>query len=362
MTDAGGRMGCQSLARDARLEHVESLAHYRDAWSELAPSTKNIFATWEWADSWRRHLAPERRVLIAAVRRGDQTVAILPLDLRRHFGISIARLVGHELADQLQPVCKPADLPLATDALAKLLSPRRILLAERLPPLQDWAGDLGGRVINHDASPVIGLAAEGGWEAYLERRSRNFRQQVRRRARRLQRQLGVSFKLVTDPVDLPRAFDALLTLHSARWHESSRAFVGARERFHYEFAERALDRGWLRLWLAEAEGTPVAAWYGFRFAGVESFYQAGRDPAWDRFAIGAGILEHSIREAFADGMDEYRLLRGAEAYKSRYATFDPGLVTVAAAQGVGGRALVGAVDGLSASLPGRGLVKWLSRL
>jgi len=48
---------------------------------------------------------------------------------------------------------------------------------------------------------------------------------------------------------------------------------------------------------------PVAAWYGFRFAGIESYYQSGRDPDWDRHAVGAGILEHSIREAFADGME-----------------------------------------------------------
>jgi hypothetical protein len=27
----------------------------------------------------------------------------------------------------------------------------------------------------------------------------------------------------------------------------------------------------------EADGQPVAAWYGLRFAGVESYYQAGRD-------------------------------------------------------------------------------------
>jgi CelD/BcsL family acetyltransferase involved in cellulose biosynthesis len=222
-----------------------------------------------------------------------------------------------------------------------------ILLAERLPPVRDWAADLAGRTIKTDQSPVIDLAGEGDWEQYLAQRSANFRQQVRRRSRRLQRGLGVTFRLTEDAGQLERALDALMRLHATRWGERSRAFVATRAQFHREFAANALERGWLRLWLAEAEGTPVAAWYGFRFAGVESFYQSGRDPSWDQFGIGAGLLEHSIREAFADGMREYRLLRGDEAYKARYATSDSALQTVISARGARARLLAATASRLA---------------
>ena len=37
---------------------------------------------------------------------------------------------------------------------------------------------------------------------------------------------------------------------------------------------------------------------------------------------------HTIREALNDGVDEYRLLRGAEPYKSRFANADAPLETV----------------------------------
>ena len=127
----------------------------------------------------------------------------------------------------------------------------------------------------------------------------------------------------------------------------SSSFSGARESFHREFAAVALSQGWLRLWLAESNGVPVAAWYGFRFAGIESYYQSGRDPRWDRHAVGAGILEHSIREAFADGMHEYRLLRGDESYKRRYASSPQTVVTVALAGSARGRALVAGVEMLA---------------
>jgi CelD/BcsL family acetyltransferase involved in cellulose biosynthesis len=100
----------------------------------------------------------------------------------------------------------------------------------------------------------------------------------------------------------------------------------------------------------------VAAWYGFRFSGVESFYQSGRDPDWDRSRVGACLLEHTIREAFADGMLEYRLLRGDETYKRRYATRDASICTVAAARGPVGRAIVAALSLLLHHRGGRRLL------
>ena len=69
---------------------------------------------------------------------------------------------------------------------------------------------------------------------------------------------------------------------------------------------------------------PVAALYGFRFAGAESAYQSGRDPAFGQQPVGFVLLAHAVREALTDGMYEFRLLRGGAPYKERFATSDPG--------------------------------------
>ena len=52
------------------------------------------------------------------------------------------------------------------------------------------------------------------------------------------------------------------------------------------------------------------------------------------------LLVHSIREAVADGMREYRFLRGGEEYKYRFADEDPGLETIALSRSSVGRAAV----------------------
>ena len=107
------------------------------------------------------------------------------------------------------------------------------------------------------------------------------------------------------------------------------------EGFHRELAPLAYERGWLRLWFLDLDDRPVAAWYGFRFAGVESYYQAGRDPSLRDASVGLVLLAHSIREAAEDGMTEYRLLRGDEGFKQRLADGDPGVETFALARGSG---------------------------
>jgi CelD/BcsL family acetyltransferase involved in cellulose biosynthesis len=75
---------------------------------------------------------------------------------------------------------------------------------------------------------------------------------------------------------------------------------------------------------------------------VESYYQAGRDPAWNDASVGFVLLAHSIRAALEDGVREYRFLRGHEPFKYRFADADPGLQTVAVARGAVGAAAVGA--------------------
>jgi CelD/BcsL family acetyltransferase involved in cellulose biosynthesis len=215
-------------------------------------------------------------------------------------------------------------------------------------------------VLRDEVSPTIVIPAGSGWDDYLLDRSANFRQQVRRRTRKLSGALGIRFRFADDPGRLSADMDALIRLHGAQWGGRSRAFRGAREAFHREFAKLALERGWLRLWLAEAEGAPVAAWYGFRFGAAEYFYQSGRDPAWDKYRLGAGLLEHSMREAFADGMREYRLLRGDEAYKQRYATETRRLLTIAVPRTLGGWAAVVGASVAAASGSGRRLLQRIS--
>lgn len=267
--------------------------------------------------------------------------AIVPLYEWATKPFRVARFLGHGPADQLGPVCAPEDRDVAARALRNAAREGGFdaTLAEMLEGGVGWGEALESRILIREPSPVVSL--QGGWEEFLARRSANFRQQVRRHGRRIAVRDGLAFRLAADRGRLDADFARFSVLHRARWGRAS-AFVRW-ESFVREFALLAFDRGWLRLWFLERAGAPVAAWLGFRFEGVDSYYQAGRDPGYSDGPVGFVLLAHTIREASQDGMREYRLLRGGEAFKTRLADRDPGVETHVLAEGMRGRVATAAV-------------------
>jgi CelD/BcsL family acetyltransferase involved in cellulose biosynthesis len=311
-------------------------------WGALAAETGNVFATPEWIATWWRHFGRGRRLLLTACRRPDgYLVGVLPLYLWRTRPLPVARFLGHGPGDALGPICRAADRDAVASALEQRLDEvgARLLVGDNLPGEESWSERLGARILGREASPVL-TVGEPDWETLLASWSKNLRSQIRSRERKLFAEQSAVFRLADDPERFEQDLDRLFTLHRARWPNGS-GFAEA-EPFHREFASLALERRWARLWLLEIDGAPRAAWYGFRFANVESYYQAGRDSEWDRYRVGFVLLCHSIREAVTDGVREYRFLRGDEEFKSRFASHDYGLETIAVGRGRLGRFTVGA--------------------
>jgi CelD/BcsL family acetyltransferase involved in cellulose biosynthesis len=338
------------MATRIRLEPVDSFDAIEAEWSALAQAYGNIFSTPEWASIWLRRHASRFAPLVFACRADDETLAaVIPLYVWTRSRVRIARFIGTGPADQLGPISVPSRRAFAAEALRTIgdVAEIDLLLAELLAGDETWRAALG-TPLRVESSPTISLA--GGWESYLAARSPNLRQQIRRRERRLRRDHALQFRLADDAAGLESDLDVLFSLHRARWGTRRSAFLPW-ERFHREFAGVALERGWLRLWFLDLDGRAVAAWYGFRFAGVESYYQAGRDPSQSDESVGFVLLAHTIREAARDGMREYRLLRGSEPFKRRFADSDAGLETFAIAYGARGRlARVSAAAALRSNL------------
>jgi CelD/BcsL family acetyltransferase involved in cellulose biosynthesis/dTDP-4-amino-4,6-dideoxygalactose transaminase len=301
-------------------------------WNELATGAGSIFATWDWCSTWWRHFGRGRDLAVVACRAQDGRLkAILPLYQARSAPVAVVRFVGYGTSDVLRPICAPRDVALALAVLRRALAqlPFRadVFIADQLPEELGGARALGGERLQR--IPTLSIDVGGGtWDDYLRSRSTMLQRELRRRERRLAREHAVAYRLANDPATLHADLDTLFDLHARRWGRS--AFLRERS-FHEEFAPRALEAGWLRLWIQEIDGEPSAAWYGFRFAGAESFYQSGWDPRWASYSVGFLLLLHTIRTAIEDGAQEYRFLRGGEGYKWRLANDAPGVETVGVA-------------------------------
>jgi CelD/BcsL family acetyltransferase involved in cellulose biosynthesis len=324
-----------------RLEPLSDLEAVREEWNTLASASRNIFATWEWVSTWWRHFGRNRPIVAFGCRAPDgRLAAILPLYLfSRRLGI--VRFIGHDASDELGPICAPEHTLAAARAMENALVDAsfrwHLFVGDWLPGKQPWKDAVGGRVVRWEGSPLLRLNA-ASWDELSGRWSRQERKALRRRERNLRSEHAVSFRRTEKLDGLSDDLDALFALHTSRWSQGST--FARHEAFHREFAHCALERGWLRLWFLEVDGHSVATQYGFRYGGVESVYQSGWDRAWARFSPASLLCVHTIREAFEDGLLEYRFLRGDEKYKYTYADVDDGIETIAVVKGAFGRALL----------------------
>jgi CelD/BcsL family acetyltransferase involved in cellulose biosynthesis len=190
-----------------------------------------------------------------------------------------------------------------------------VILLEAVPSAQQWPDPLRVTRIRREPSRIIALT-DTTWDALFEGCNSRFRKEFRRRERRLRERYAVRYRHADDPDRITRDIELFLKLHWTSWTAPVTLLDQQRAAFLQDFSRQALARGWLQLWFLELDRRPVAANLDFRFAGVQSAFQIAMEPAM-RNQVGVAVTFHAIREAIADGADEFRFLRGSQPHKNR---------------------------------------------
>jgi CelD/BcsL family acetyltransferase involved in cellulose biosynthesis len=302
-------------------------------WRRLAELRENPFLTPEWFGSWLQ-AHPAEEPFAIAWRRGGELRGVLPLVRTGRRPLRTLGPAGARRADWFTPACAAEEEAEMAAACAALLREERggweLLRLDRVDDDSAWPRALwtaeGSRLApaaprRADVLPYIRFE-EGGYEAYLAARSRNFRSQLGRRRRKLEREHGLEFRQTTGTDSLAGDMDVFFGLHEERWRDrgGSSSAEEAVQRFHRGFAAAALERGWLRLWTAWVDGEPGAAWYGWRIGGRYCYALSGLAKRYEPLALGSVLLAHTIESAAAEGASVYDLMWGDEGYKRRFET------------------------------------------
>jgi CelD/BcsL family acetyltransferase involved in cellulose biosynthesis len=180
----------------------------------------------------------------------------------------------------------------------------------------------------------------GSFEELLAGRSRNLRSQVGRRRRNLEKEGELALREVRGGETLERDLEAFFALEAAGWKgETGTGTAIASDpallALYGGFARDAAERGWLRLYLLELDGRPIAADYGCAYEGTGFLIKTAFDEELGRLAPGlvlrAAVLEASIEE----GLGRYDFLGGPDSYKTRWTERLRERVTVRAWRGAG---------------------------
>jgi CelD/BcsL family acetyltransferase involved in cellulose biosynthesis len=320
-----------------KVEDPGRFAAMRGEWDDLltASDSASVFLSWEWMNTWWKHLAEDRRLNLLALRRDGELVALAPLALRsarwrRLLPFTALEFlgtgtVGSDYLDLL--VRRDCERP-ALDVLAQHLADSGLMLElsrvnrngahasalARGLTQRGWVYTLSAT----DVCPYVDLTGLD-WDSYLAGLGPSHRYNVRRRLRKLRQRWRVRFERAEREEQRHEAFQHLVRLHRLRWHELGQpgAFPDdALLALHEEFTRLALGRGWLRLFVLSADDQPVAALYGLRYGGAFHFYQSGFDPQWRKHSVGLVTMALTIRHAQEEGAASFDFLRGDEAYKA----------------------------------------------
>jgi CelD/BcsL family acetyltransferase involved in cellulose biosynthesis len=334
--------GCRATRPTDTRCHVECIdsswgfTALRPEWNALlrASATDCPFLTWEWLRTWWTHLGRSSRLRIAAVRAGNELIAIAPFRITEHRVAFLSRLdmlgTGEAGSDYLDVIVRRGWEAESVRALARFAGSQNATLRLGHLAATATAFDLADVLAKEGwtstttpdgVCPYIPLAGHT-WESYLATLGSSHRANVRRRIKALGQKFTTRFELVSTDAQRREALAALATFHDRRYVDrgGSTAFMTpALRAFHDEATKRALNRGWLRLFVLRVNDAPAAVMYGFMYNRRFYFYQHGFDDQYQQHSIGLVVMALSIQAAIDEGADEFDMLWGLEAYKALWA-------------------------------------------
>lgn len=327
------------MLRVLRCERWDDPAWLIPTWNHLlAQSTADtVFLTHEWLTAWWEAYGAGRELLLLLVLDGETLVGIVPLYRAplRALGVPlrVLRLVGEgsfdsDHLDLIARADRTGDVVRASvDWLEQHRAEWDLLelgpVDASSPTLRSLQAELVSRgwaqTTREEQHGVIELPAT--WEVYLASLSTKMRGNVRRATRELTKNHTVHYRRCSSEEELPVFLDCLYQMHAERWKQRGEpgSFADSRRRALYARIGRDfLERGWLRFWLLEVDGEPVAAEFGFRYGATHSFLQSGFSMAHAHQSVGVVLKSHILQVLIRRGGMRYDFLGGNDAYKHRW--------------------------------------------
>lgn len=309
----------------------------RDGWDRLAVAAGLPYATPAWQLGWWQAARPPgARLVILAASDGPGLAGVLGLyGQRGPGGLHRLRLLGASLAQGTAPLAAAGrEVEVAgafATALAALTDPRPATLEfEGTPDGARWAALMsdrwpGGRhpfagPVRRVPEPWTSLAGDEDVDAWLARRSANFRQQLRRSRRRLEGR-GAVLRRAETASDVEAVLPALLELHHARWRDrgGSEAVDDDTLAVLVEATRALAPTGRAHVEVVEIEGRVVSAHLFLAAGGRSTYWLGGFDDAYAAERPGLVALLDGVEHALLRGDARLNLGPGEEGYKQRFA-------------------------------------------
>ena len=197
-----------------------------------------------------------------------------------------------------------------------------------LPEDQPWLGLLteaaaaqgfATEILDDQNGVAPFLPLPGSYDEYLERLPAKLRHEIKRKARRLEAEVGPWHICLATPETLEAFLDRFVELHRTSEGPKGVFMQPGMEIFFRRLGEAFLPRGIFSLTFIEtAEHQKLAGSIGFRFEGTYALYNSAFDRWYQPVSPGMVLVAEDIRIAIEAGCSAFDMLKGDYAYKYRF--------------------------------------------
>lgn len=306
-------------ATTSELLAADALSDWEAAWEADPEAT--IFHHPLWAKVSVDPLAAHSAHL---VRAGSEAVCAVKVD-----GHRILRfLTDAHVTDLASPIGSPDEAKALIDGFGELdgwdTADLDGFAGDRWAlPLAEAARAAGHtvQVVQVDTTPQIHLP--GTFDEYLASIESKQRHEIRRKGRKLERDLAPWRSRLSDASTIDQDLDIFIAQHRLADGDKGGFMTPEHEGLFRRAAAATLDRGWLRLsWLETEKGELLAGVWSYLVRNRWLVWNSCFDPAHRELSTGMVAMAEAIRMSCEEGAEVFDLLRGDEAYKYRLGAVD----------------------------------------
>ncbi len=332
---------------DRAASGFEALAAEWNSLLKRCPSD-TPFLTWEWQHTWWTYLGEGELWLIAMRDESSGLAGLAPLyrtiDEAGRASLSIVGCV--DVSDYLDIIADGEQTEAVYAALLDFLGsddapPWDVIELCNIPhtspthglmPKLAMARGYNAHTQVEDVCPVIDLPPT--WDEYLASLDKKQRHEVRRKARRAQREAEVRWYIVDSSHDLSSETEAFIELHQQSNVDKDDFMDEQMKTFFRAMIQAMYEAGWLQLAFIELDGQKAATILNFDYGNDILVYNSGYDPHnHAHLSPGMVLMGYCIQHAIELGREKFDFLRGNEEYKYRLGGRDTEVYRVTISRG-----------------------------
>ncbi len=307
------------------------IAPLEEVWLKLqSEGACHVFQTFGWITDWMETVgrAQDIQPFIVTVNLGESPCAIIPLCVRRVFGVRILTMMGGFHADYAGAV-------VGKDFCAGGLWDEIAILARKEDVDLIWVRNIPEKIedmpnplfaescLLNDAAHAVSI--DGSWLDFYDSRVKpRIRADSRRQLKRLSQIGELKFMIAQDGNERNFLTEVMIEQKRARYRamEVKDQFVDSVNREFYLRRNKATIGPRPHVSALKLDDRILAVHWGEIHHGRYYYLMPSHHPEWEKYSPGRLLLENLLQWCFAEGLKIFDFTGGGEAYKLEWASVE----------------------------------------